>query len=66
MVGVGDRPRYRRERSALARVSVVNYDGETLYDTYVRPMEPVTNWRTPVSGIKPRHMAIGKYDYFSP
>ena len=53
MVGVG------RDgiRSALARCSVVNYDGHVLYDRYVRPLEPVTDYRTHVSGIEPHHIA---------
>ncbi|KAJ3111343.1 3'-5' exonuclease, partial [Physocladia obscura] len=47
MVGVG---LYGAE-SALARVSVVNYHGHTLLDTYVIPREKVTDYRTHVSGI---------------
>ncbi|KAI9888609.1 MAG: 3'-5' exonuclease [Vezdaea aestivalis] len=51
MVGVG-----RPERSVLARVSVVNYHGEQVYDSYVQPGAAVTNWRTWVSGIESKHM----------
>jgi hypothetical protein len=29
-------------RSALARCSIVNYNGEVLYDKFVKPKEPVT------------------------
>ncbi|KAI9651465.1 MAG: 3'-5' exonuclease [Trizodia sp. TS-e1964] len=54
MVGVGPPP---SEASALARVSIVNYHGAQIYDTYVRPLERVTDWRTPISGVAPRHMA---------
>ncbi|QEU61465.1 Rex4 [Kluyveromyces lactis] len=43
--------------SALARVSIVNYYGNVVLDLFVRPKEPVTDWRTWVSGIKPHHMA---------
>lgn len=50
-VGVGD-----GRRSALARVSIVNYYGHVLLDTYVRPKERVSDWRTWVSGIRPSHM----------
>ena len=52
MVGVGE----NGTESALARVSIVNYEGEQVYDSYVLPKETVTDWRTAVSGIKPSHM----------
>jgi RNA exonuclease 4 len=54
MVGVGPNPDHD---SALARVSIVNFNGEQVYDSFVRPKEMVTDWRTHVSGILPRHMA---------
>ncbi len=41
MVGVGP----EGERSALARVAVVNQDGNVLLDTFVRPKEKVTDFR---------------------
>ncbi|EDV29534.1 uncharacterized protein TRIADDRAFT_19790, partial [Trichoplax adhaerens] len=47
MVGIG----YDGKESALARVSIVNSYGETIYDKYVKPIEKVTDYRTPVSGI---------------
>ncbi|KAL2039931.1 hypothetical protein N7G274_007334 [Stereocaulon virgatum] len=50
MVGVGPTP---DNDSALARVSLVNYHGHQLYDSYVLPKEPVTDYRTHVSGITP-------------
>ncbi|KKK15479.1 hypothetical protein AOCH_002381 [Aspergillus ochraceoroseus] len=53
MVGVGPNP---DNDSALARVSIVNFNGEQVYDSYVRPKEMVTDWRTHVSGIAPKHM----------
>ncbi|KAL4874124.1 hypothetical protein BDV12DRAFT_181965 [Aspergillus spectabilis] len=53
MVGVGPNP---DNDSALARISIVNFNGEQLYDSYVRPKEMVTDWRTHVSGIAPKHM----------
>lgn len=53
MVGVGPNP---GRESALARVSIVNYDGEQIYDSFVKPLEQVTDWRTHVSGILPKHM----------
>ncbi|KAL4754466.1 hypothetical protein BDW72DRAFT_200707 [Aspergillus terricola var. indicus] len=54
MVGIGPDP---DNDSALARVSIVNYNGDQVYDSYVRPKEMVTDWRTHVSGILPKHMA---------
>ncbi|TQB71683.1 3'-5' exonuclease [Monascus purpureus] len=53
MVGVGPNP---DNDSALARVSIVNFNGDQVYDSYVRPKEMVTDWRTHVSGITPKHM----------
>ena len=51
MVGVGPTP---DTDSALARVSLVNYHGHQLYDSFVLPKEPVTDYRTYVSGITPQ------------
>ena len=53
MVGVGPNP---DNESALARVSIVDFNGEQVYDSYVRPKELVTDWRTPVSGITAQNM----------
>ncbi|CEJ61364.1 hypothetical protein PMG11_09899 [Penicillium brasilianum] len=53
MVGVGPNPDHD---SVLARVSIVNFNGDQVYDSYVRPKEMVTDWRTHVSGIAPKHM----------
>lgn len=53
MVGVGPNP---DRESALARVSLVNYNGEQVYDSYVIPLETVTDWRTHVSGVTSLHM----------
>ncbi|KAJ3011269.1 3'-5' exonuclease [Thoreauomyces humboldtii] len=49
MVGVGP----GGVRSMLARVSIVNFHGHTLLDTFVAPQEPITDYRTFVSGITP-------------
>ncbi|KAI4172873.1 MAG: hypothetical protein LQ343_003280 [Gyalolechia ehrenbergii] len=49
MVGVGP-----YDQSALARVSAVNYHGHQLYDSFVQTKEPVTHYRTFVSGITPQ------------
>lgn len=43
--------------SALARVSIVNFHGHTIYDKFVKPRERVTDWRTWVSGVTPKHMS---------
>lgn len=51
MVGVGPTP---EKDSALARISIVNYHGHQLYDSFVLPKEPVTDYRTFVSGITPQ------------
>lgn len=48
MVGVGPPP---YSASQLARVSIVNFHGALLYDSYVKPVEPVGDYRTWVSGI---------------
>ncbi|XP_054858750.1 apoptosis-enhancing nuclease [Eublepharis macularius] len=40
----------------LARCTVVNYDGDVVYDKYVRPQLPVVDYRTRWSGITRRHM----------
>lgn len=53
MVGVGPAP---HKESALARVSIVNFNGEQVYDSFVRPKELVTDWRTPVSGVSAKNM----------
>ena len=58
MVGVGG-PRY--ERSALARISIVNFHGHCLLDTFVKPKERVTDWRTWVSGVSPHNMIGGSF-----
>jgi len=57
MVGVGPDPDLD---SALARVSIVNYHGVQIYDSFVRPKEFVTDWRTHISGILPAHMRTAR------
>ena len=37
--------------SELARVSIVNYNGHVLIDSFVRPNKKITNYLTWVSGI---------------
>lgn len=50
MVGV------RGNRSALARISMVNYKGQVILDTFVRCEEPIVDYRTHVSGILPEDL----------
>ncbi|KAF9515383.1 hypothetical protein BS47DRAFT_1372043 [Hydnum rufescens UP504] len=63
MVGVG--PPTINERgipdteSSLARVSIVNFHGVILLDAFVKQKEKVTDYRTAVSGIRPRDL-VGK------
>lgn len=52
MVGTGPGGR----RSELARCSVLGYHGNVLYDKYVRPCRPVTDYRTRWSGIQRHHL----------
>merc|ERR1711884_957688 len=47
MVGVGT----AGVRSVLARVSIVHAEGAVLMDRFVRPIEPVTDYRTHITGI---------------
>jgi len=53
MVGVGP----GGKESALARVSIVDARGGVVLDTHVVVAEPVTDYRTWVSGILPHHVA---------
>lgn len=56
MVGVGE----GGKDSILARVSVVNHFGQCVFDKFVKPREPVTDYRTHVSGIRPENLKNGK------
>lgn len=56
MVGVGP----GGYESALARVSIVDFHGKQIYDSYVKPKERVTNWRTEVSGISTKEMRFAR------
>ncbi|ORZ13697.1 ribonuclease H-like domain-containing protein [Absidia repens] len=55
MVGVGP----EGKESALARASLVNYNGAVLLDIFVKPQEKVTDYRTFVSGITPELLKNG-------
>lgn len=52
MVGTGPQGKL----SELARCSVVNYEGDVIYDKYVRPELPIVDYRTRWSGITKQHM----------
>lgn len=62
MVGVGP----DGKENALARVSVVNYSGDVLYDKLVRVHEPVTDYRTEFSGIRPGDVSPESADAVEP
>lgn len=53
MVGCGA----KGKTSALARCSIVDYLGNIIYDSYIKPMKPVTDYRTKWSGIKRIHLS---------
>ena len=57
MVGVG----IDGKDSVIARVSVVDFDGNVVLDQYVKPTERVVDLRTWVSGIRPRDLANGRH-----
>ncbi|XP_023255968.1 apoptosis-enhancing nuclease-like [Seriola lalandi dorsalis] len=52
MVGTGPGGRC----SELARCSILDYHGNVLYDKYVQPCQPVTDYRTRWSGIRSYHL----------
>lgn len=56
MVGVGP----GGYESALARISIVDFHGTQVYDSYVKPKERVINWRTQYSGISPKEMRFAR------
>ncbi|XP_047382644.1 interferon-stimulated 20 kDa exonuclease-like 2 [Sciurus carolinensis] len=52
MVGTGPKGHV----SSLARCSIVNYDGDVLYDEYILPPCHIVDYRTKWSGICKKHM----------
>lgn len=52
MVGIGTDGKI----SALARVSIVNWRGDIVLDTFVKVPGRVTDFRTWVSGVEPKHL----------
>lgn len=55
MVGVG-----QGNKSALGRVTLVNKWGNIIYDEFVRPVERIVDFRTRISGIRPRDLRKAK------
>ncbi|XP_044488296.1 RNA exonuclease 4 isoform X2 [Mangifera indica] len=55
MVGIS-----QGNKSALGRVTLVNKWGNVLYDEFVRPVERVVDFRTKISGIRPRDLRKAK------
>ncbi|PKA45708.1 Small RNA degrading nuclease 3 [Apostasia shenzhenica] len=56
MVGVTS----QGNKSALGRVTLVNTWGNVVFDEYVRPLEYVVDFRTNISGIRPRDLKKAK------
>ncbi|XP_071325553.1 interferon-stimulated 20 kDa exonuclease-like 2 isoform X2 [Trachinotus anak] len=52
MVGTGPKGRI----SQLARCSIVSYEGDVVYDKFINPSMPVTDYRTRWSGIRHRDL----------
>lgn len=42
----------RYEKCMIGSVSLVNYNGDVIYETFVAPKSPITNYRTQYSGIR--------------
>lgn len=53
MVGTGP----KGSVSQLGRCSLVSYEGDVVYDKFIKPPVPVTDFRTRWSGIRPRNLA---------
>ena len=56
MVGVGD-----GKQSILAHVSIVDFNGIVLLDTFVSPTLPVVDYRTNVSGVQKSDLDNGMH-----
>ena len=56
MVGIG----LSGKQSALARCCMVDFEGEVIYDRYVRPKGFVTDFRTQWSGIRKQDLRAGE------
>ncbi|EPQ60966.1 nucleotide-binding protein [Gloeophyllum trabeum ATCC 11539] len=44
----------------LSRLSITDYRGNVVLDTYVRPIRAVTDYRTAETGLYPEHLSSGR------
>ncbi|EIN14135.1 hypothetical protein PUNSTDRAFT_59423 [Punctularia strigosozonata HHB-11173 SS5] len=51
--------------SMVARVAVVGYRGEIMWEAYITPTMPVSDYRTATTGITADNLAPGRTIYFS-
>jgi len=56
MVGIG----YQGKDHMLARISIVNQQGDIIMDKYVKPSEYVVDYRTHISGIRAKDIDNGE------
>lgn len=56
MVGIG----FEGKDNMVARVSLVNKFGDCIYDKFVKPREPVVDYRTSVSGVRKEDLINGE------
>lgn len=42
--------------SELTRISIVSWDGKVVYDTFVKPLNAITDYLTQYSGVTPEHL----------
>ena len=56
---VGGGARKKDQYDMLARCSIVNSNGQTVYNKYVAPMDNVADYRTTVSGVTPKDLKEG-------
>ncbi|XP_037026902.1 RNA exonuclease 4 [Bradysia coprophila] len=56
MVGIG----FQGKDHMLARISIVNQQGEIIMDKYVKPSESVVDYRTHISGIRAKDIDNGE------
>ena len=41
------------EGDAIGRISIVNYNGKTVYDKFVKPAQRIIDYRSAISGVTP-------------
>lgn len=57
MVGVGQ----YGQNSSIARVVIIDWEGEILFDEYIKQTQAVTDYRTFISGITPEVLSGATY-----